>query len=278
MPKLPVVICALSLVFFACSPNNVIEDASIKQYFDEHRVTGCFGQFDNTQGEFTIYNLSQFADSVYLPAHSFDIVNALIALETGILKNDSATLPGKGSYWSPFDNINQLCQADLTLSGAFRNSCVPWFQELARRIGQDTMQRWMDSLGYGSRYGRAVINRLDTFWLDNSIKITADEQLGMVKKLYFSQLPFKKWTHGQVKNMMMMAESNEFKLAYKTGIGRSEKGHNIGWVLGWIEENKHPYPFVLQVSSPDPAVDLRPIALNLLDKILRHYGFKEGKK
>ena len=265
--------CFSFFILSSCSNNNVIEDGAIKQYFDESKVTGTFGQFNNSRGEFTIYNLSRFADSAYLPASTFKIINSLIGLETGVVANDSTVIPWNGVPW-----MKEACNKDLPMYQAFRESCVPWFRELARRIGKDTMQLWLDSLGYGARYGRAVVNKLDTFWLDNSVKITADEQLGMVKKLYFDQLPFKKWAQGLVKNMMMVETNNQYILAYKTGTGRTENGHRIGWVVGWIEENKHPYPFVLQIDSQDNEMDLRATTLAVLDKILLHYGFKQGKK
>lgn len=273
MRKIPILLCAISLVFSYCSRNNVIEDNTIKQYFDEAGVTGTFGQFDNARGEFTIYNLSRFADSAYLPASTFKVVNSLIGIESNVVANDSAFIPWNGVPW-----MKDACNKDLPMYLAFRESCVPWFRELARRIGKDTMQFWLDSLGYGSRYGRAVINRLDSFWLDNSVKITADEQLGLMKKLYFDQLPFKKWTQGRVKSMMMVETNNQYQLAYKTGTGVNEKGHSIGWVIGWIEENKHPYPFVLQIEAPQAEFPTRVAALTVLDNILKHYGFKEGKK
>ena len=70
MRKILVALSALSLGLASCSTNNVTEDDSIKKYFDEQNVTGTFGQFDNTRGEFTIYNLARFADTAFLPAQT----------------------------------------------------------------------------------------------------------------------------------------------------------------------------------------------------------------
>ena len=51
----------------------------------------------------------------------------------------------------------------------------------------------------------------------------------------------------------MLFENNaNYRLGYKTGWGFNEKGHTIGWIVGWIEENQHPYFFVLNIESPDP--------------------------
>lgn len=273
MLKLLCGIFLFSFAFIACSPTNVVNDDSVKKYFDEEKVTGCFGLFDNGQGSFTIYNLPRFRDSTFLPASTFKIVNSLIGLQTGRV-NDTNTVIPWDKVVRPIKEWNQ----DLTMMQAFHYSAVPWFQELARRIGKDTMQHWLDTLGYAAKNGKAVIRQIDTFWLDNSVKITADEELGLVKKLYFDQLPFFNRTQDMVKGMMLQESNSNYKLSYKTGWAHTDKGHSLGWVAGWIEENIHPYFFVLQIESPDPNYDMMPVRIKMLKQILKQYGFMEGKK
>lgn len=264
----------LSVVFFsACTSNNVTDDNSLQKYFDENKVTGSFGLFDNGQGHFTICNRKQFRDSAYLPASTFKIVNSLVGIETGRVKDDSTIIK-----WDGVVRSNTQWNQDLPMYKAFQLSCVPWFQELARRIGKDTMQQWLDTLGYASRYKKPVINKIDTFWLDNSIKMTADEQLGLVKKLYFDQLPFQKRTQRIVRSMMLMENNPNYQLSYKTGWGHAEDGRSIGWIVGWIEENKHPYFFVLQIASKGETVDISAVRIKMLKDILAQYGFMQGKK
>jgi len=256
----------------ACMQNNVTADDSLKKYFDENHVTGTFGMFDNGQGQFTIYNLSRFKDSAYLPASTFKIVNSLIGIQTGIISNENMVIPWDGIHRRP------EWDKDLTMEQAFKVSAVPYYQEVARRIGKDTMQHWLDTLGYGSRYGKAIIKTsIDTFWLDNSIKITSDEQLGLVKKLYFDQLPFQKRPQDIVKKVMLQENNSNYKLSYKTGWGFRENGNAISWVVGWIEENRHPYFFVLNVEGPHNT-DMLSVRMNILKGILKQLGFFEGKK
>jgi beta-lactamase class D len=142
------------------------------------------------------------------------------------------------------------------------------------------MQYWLDTLGYGSKKGKVVITKenLDTFWLDNSVKISADEQLGLVKKMYFRQLPFQDRTQRLVNNMMLMENNANYKLSYKTGWGFTPNGHPLGWVTGWIEENNHPYFFVLQFESPERNFDMPGPRMAILKSILKQYGFFEGKR
>ncbi|WEK36574.1 MAG: penicillin-binding transpeptidase domain-containing protein [Candidatus Pseudobacter hemicellulosilyticus] len=265
--------CLLPLAFAACSPNNIDEDKELGKFFADNKVTGTFGMFNNGSGRFTIYNLSRFTDSAYTPASTFKIVNSLIGLETGRVADTNTVIT-----WDGINRGRPECNRDMSMADAFRISCPPWYQELARRIGKDTMQRWLDSLGYAQRYGKFSIDQnLDTFWLDNTAKVTADEQLGLVKKLYFDQLPFQKRSQRLVRGMMAWESNANYQLYYKTGRGSTEKGNQLGWIIGWIEENKHPYFFVLQVESPDKNIDMPAVRLGLLKQILQHYQFMEGR-
>lgn len=229
--------------------------------------------YDNGHASFTIYNLHRYADSVYSPASTFKIVNSLIGLQTGVISNEKMVIP-----WDHIVRSNPDWNKDLTMEEAFKVSAVPYYQEVARRIGKDTMQHWLDSIGYAAKYGRAEIhNDLDSFWLDNNIKITADEQLGLVKKLYFDQLPFQKRVQDVVKKVMLQEDNSNYKLSYKTGWGFKENGNSIGWIVGWEEENLHPYFFVLQIEGPHD-MDMKTVRISILKNILAQYGFFKGKK
>lgn len=258
----------------ACNNNNVAEVPELGKIIEAQGFKGNFGLFDNGQGDFQVYRLTAFRDSTYLPASTFKIVNALIGVETGRLNDKNTVIPWDG-VTRPVDNWNQ----DLTLEKAFEYSAVPWFQELARRIGKDTMQAYIDSLGYGSRYGQSKIqNNLDSFWLDNSIRVTGDEQLGLVKRLYFDQLPFQQRTQRIVRGLMLRESNSNYQLAYKSGWGKSPTGTSIAWMVGWVEENQHPYFFSLCLEDTRGTDDLPARREAVLKNILRELGFLEGRK
>jgi len=264
--------CSLAaILFFSCSPNNVKTDNSLGRFFEPHKVEGCFAILNNKSGAITVYNLARLRDSAFAPASTFKIVNSLIGLQTGVIKNDSMVIPWDGVN-RPFESWNK----DLTMYEAFRVSAVPYYQEVARRIGRDTMQRWLDSLSYGNK----KISRIDTFWLDHSLKITPDEQLGLVKALYFNQLPFFKSNQETVKRAMLFEDTPEYRLSYKTGWAFWDSTHkkHIGWMVGWIEENKHAYFFVLNLESADQNFDMPAVRSKILKDILNHLGFFKGKK
>ena len=240
--------------FVACSTNNVTTDNSLQRYFDSAEVKGSFGFFDNGQGHFTIYNLPRYKDSAYQPAGTFDIVQSLVALQTGVVKDDS-------SLRSAFQDQVEIGES--------------LFGELAGNLGKDTLKKWLDTLHYGNR---DMGGSLDSFWLNNHLKITSDEQLGLIKRLYFDQLPFFNRPQKLVREMMPMESNSVYRMAYKTGRGIKEDGHAIGWVLGWVEENKHPYFFVVNLEAEDTKKDLSVIGLHIVKSILKPMGFFDGKK
>jgi len=267
------------LLLAACTPNNVTTDDSLKKYFDDNKVTGAFALFDNGQGAFTVYNLDRYKDSTYLPASTFKIINSLIGIQTGRISGEKMVIPWDGVVRIfPGGDTANAWNKDLTMEEAFKVSAVPYYREVARRIGKDTMQHWIDTLGYGSRYKKfEITNNIDTFWLDNTLKVTADEQLGLVKKLYFNQLPFQGRPQDIVKKLMQQENNANYRLAYKTGWGFTENGNALGWMVGWVEENQHPYFFVLNVEGPHNT-DMLTVRKNILTGILKQLGFFEGKK
>lgn len=275
MPRF-LVFTLIVCLFYACSPNNVTIDESLGKYFKDNNVEGCFALFNNGNGEFTIYNLDRYKDSSYLPASTFKIVNSLIGLQTGVINNTQMVIKWDGVV-RPVAEWNK----DLTMYDAFRVSAVPYYQEIARRIGKDTMQFWLDSLKYGAMSDTQTVvikSKVDTFWLDNSLKITPDQELGVVKRLYFHQLPFFANYQDTVKRLMLFENTPAYQLSYKTGWGQKENGNQIGWVVGWIEENRHPYFFVLNLESKEKDFDMKTVRMKILKDILGQLGFMQGKK
>lgn len=281
MPRsLLVAAFAFTLSFIACSPNNVTVDNSLQRYFDSAGVRGSFGLFDNGQGHFTICNLPRYTDSFYQPGATFDILQSLIAIQTGVVKDDTSTVFPGGEVMK-MDTVQTQTATRMpamTLEKAFRtggDTGQVAFGYLAGELGKDTLKKWIDSLRYGNQ---AINGGLTTFWQNNTLKINCDQELGLLKKLYFNQLPFFGRTQQLVCRMMPGESNSAYRFDYKIAQGKKEDGHAIGWVMGWVEENKHPYFFVVNLESADPTKDLGASGLSIARRILRQLGFFEGKK
>ncbi len=236
---------ALVLLMSSCTFNAVEQDSKLENYFQENNLNGSFAIMDNGTGRFTVHNLKRFRDSSYLPAGTFSIVHALIGLQTGQLTG------------VPSLSIDSLPVLDK--KGA---------------------QAWMDSLGYGARNDkeRFKINKIDSFWMDNSLQVTPDAQLGLIKQLYFGQLPFFKAYQETVKKALVQEDNTLYRLGYKTGVGTLKSGNQIGWVVGWVEENNHAYFFVLNLESSAPPENWSTVLVSHVKNILKGQGFFEGNR
>lgn len=252
----------------SCSVNKAKIDNSLKKYFEEKNVEGCFTMLNNADGQITVYNMA--LDTVrFTPASTFKIVNSLIGLQTGVITNEQMVIK-----WDSLPRSNTDWNRDMDMKEAFKVSCLPYYQEVAKRVGTDTMKLWLDSISYGNKN---IAGPIDSFWLNNQLKISPDEQLGLLKKLYFDQLPFRKSVQQTVRNVMLQENNNLYKLSYKTGTGYDEEKNKIGWLVGWIEENRHVYFFVTFVRSPDPSIDIKTLRLDITKDILKNYGFLKEK-
>ena len=259
----------LLITLFSCSVNKAKIDNSLKKYFDENKVDGCFTLLNNADGKVTVYNM-QLDTQRFSPASTFKIVNSLIGLQSGVITNDTMMIK-----WDGIKRTNEDWNKDMGMTEAFKVSSVPYYQEVARRIGKDTMRRWIDSIGYGNKN---ISGPIDSFWLNNTLKISPDEQLGLMKRLYFDQLPFRKSVHEMVKGVMLQEDNTAYKLSYKTGWGFDEQKNNIGWQTGWVEENNHVYFFVTFVKAGKEEIDMKAVRKNITMGILKQLGFFEGKK
>jgi beta-lactamase class D len=277
MKRTNIYLFAISYLVFliSCSVNKAKTDDSLKKYFDENKVDGCFTMLNNADGKITVYNMGLDTQR-FPPASTFKIVNSLVGLQTGIIINDTMQIKWDGIIrFYPNGDTAKNWNKDLGMTEAFKVSSVPYYQEVARRIGKDTMKRWIDSIGYGNKN---ISGPIDSFWLNGNLKISPDEQLGLIKKLYFDQLPFRKSVQQMVRDAMVQENNTAYKLSYKTGWDHADDGNSIGWVTGWIEENKHVYFFVTFVKAPDKNTDIKSVRMNITKSILKQYGFFEGKK
>jgi beta-lactamase class D len=264
--KLSIVFLLLS--FTSCSVNRAKVDNSLGKYFEENKVEGCFTLLNNSDGKVTVYNMA-LDTARFSPASTFKIVNALIGLEIGKIADEKMVIKWDGVTREPTS-----WNSDLTMEEAFKVSSEPYFKEVARQIGKANMQQWLDSLHYGNM---TIGEQVDSFWVDQSLQISPDEQLGLMKRLYFDQLPFQKRTQQIVRDVMKQEENTLYSLSYKTGWNSDQQGNHIGWVIGWIEENRHPYFFVTLVKAKDKNIDINKVRLEITKGILKQLGFFEGK-
>ena len=237
-------IVLIVMVAFGCTPNNVKSDPAIAKILDSAGLQGTCALLENSTELFTIHNLSSYKDSAFAPLNSFFIVPALVGIDKGYITHDS-------SSWVSMDS---------TVS----------YTNLIQKIGRAEIMKAIDSL----HYGKGIVSaQLDKFWSDNSLNITADEQLGLIKKLYFNELYFQKRSQEIFKKMILREDNANYKLSYIAAADPSQD--NACWITGFVEENKHPFFFVLHTNAKSNT-DILNKNVQALKSILTQQGFLKG--
>lgn len=216
--------------------------ADLAKYFDAYNVEGAFVLYGLNANHYLRYNPQRCAEQ-FLPASTYKIVNALIALETGIATDADYLIKWDGQPY-PVPEWNR----DHTLRSAMQYSVVWYYKELARREGQATIQKYIDAIGYGNR---DISGGVNAFWLDGNLRISADEQIDLLARLHQDDLPFSKRNVDIVKDILVRDKQDAYILRAKTG-STTQDSISLGWYIGYLEKDADVYFFATNISSPTP--------------------------
>ncbi|MFA7229577.1 MAG: class D beta-lactamase [Melioribacteraceae bacterium] len=200
----------------------------------------AFVMLDNSDGKYFRYNKKRCAER-YLPASTFKIPNSLIGLESGVIADENFIIK-----WDGIKRWNKDWNRDNTLASAIKISSVPYYQELARRVGREAYGRYFKSFNYGNN---VIGDKVEEFWLDNSLKISADEQLSFLKQFYEYKLPFSKRNTDIVKKILSKEKHPRSIMKFKTGTGETDNGKYIGWLVGYVEKENNVFFFAFNVEA-----------------------------
>lgn len=209
--------------------------------FMDHGVSGAFVLFDVAAGEYHVVN-ANFAAPRRIPASTFKIVNSLIALETGAVRDTDEIIPYGGEQ-TPV----AAWARDMSMREAIAVSNVPVYQELARRIGLENYRQWLQILDYGNADPGADV---ETFWLKGPLRISPAEQTQLLARLAQGQLPISPRSQTMVRDILLVKEHDGRQVFAKSGWTiASDPG--IGWYVGWVEGARRLHAFALVMEVRD---------------------------
>ena len=198
------------------------------------------------KGSLLIYDGTNFysndfkwAEKRRLPASTYKIPNSIIALELGIMENDSTI-----SKWDGQPRIMKRWERDLVFRDAFHLSCVPCYQEIAREIGTKRMKAYANLFNFG----KMDINdsNIDLFWLEGKSGISQFEQIEFLKTFNEQRLSVSQKTYKTMRRMMIIEDNDAFTLRGKTGWSVANDKDNC-WFVGWVETAKGIYYFATNI-------------------------------
>jgi len=201
------------------------------------QIDSLFNSLTIKKGSIVTYHLSNkeyfrynpsMCNTGYLPASTFKIPNSLIALELGIVSDVNQIIK-----WDNIKSSNESCNSDQTLASALKNSCIWVYSEFANKIGINQYKDYINKIDYGNKqidYGPK--NR---FWLEGDFKISADQQVEFLKKFHNYELPFSKGNIDDVKKLILLRDTPNFKLSGKAGTEFISNKEVIVWFIGYVE-------------------------------------------
>jgi beta-lactamase class D len=262
-PLLHILVLVLPISFGGAGTQpRLAERTDLGHFFDESGYGGSFLLYDLAADSFIAVN-SAGAGERLIPASTYKVLNSLIALETGVIADEHTVIPWDGTV-----REREILNRDHDLESAMLHSVVPYYQELARRIGRERMQHYIDTVGYGNR---DISGPIDLFWLQGHLKISPMEQIAFLVRLYRYDLPFSMRTMDIVRRILPREAGDEFVLRAKTGWAGRDSA-DVGWWIGWVERRNGTYFFATALRSDHPREDFPAARLTITRNILRKLG------
>jgi beta-lactamase class D len=245
-----IILLFLLILFYGCSKKNdalqnkqIGYETDFSKFFEGY--SGAFVLYDVNNKYYIRHNEEQCKKRLS-PCSTFKIPNSLIALETGVATDENFLLK-----WDGTKQWMESWNKDHTLRSALANSVVWYYQELARRIGEEKMKEYIQKINYGNM---DISGGLNKFWLMSSIEISANEQVEFLLKLYKNELPFSERTTNIVKDIMTLEKTDKYVLRGKTGSGeKKENNYTQGWFVGYITHENNAFIFATNIMASEKA-------------------------
>jgi beta-lactamase class D len=290
-------ICAISLAIFTCYPatanaqnlpnSNFINNNQLSQstsnisankidfgsVFKQLGVEGSIVIYDQSNNRFYEHN-SPRNSKAFFPGSTFKILNTLVALETGVIRDEVTVLTWDGIKRKLAGVEVKAWYRDTNLRQAFKDSTIWFYQVLARKAGRERMQTFINQAGYGNRQ-IGTAEQIDKFWLEGPLQITPKQQIEFLQKLYSGKLPFSSRSLNLLKDIMIVEQTPNYILRGKTG-WVDELNPNIGWFVGYLEQNNQVYFFATNIDMPSPK--LAKSRIEITRRCLKILGLLEATK
>jgi beta-lactamase class D len=250
---------SLFIVFIfipACTPGsdqvNQVNESILNQEIDQsHFFDGIdpddatFVVLDGQNGTITRYNTAR--DSLqFKHASTIKIKNTIIALETAIANNKDFTLPYDSlaprdpGFWS------SVWSQDHSLQSAINHSVYWYYQEIARRVGEEQMRHFLEQFNYGNQNMEGGIDR---FWLHGGLRISPDEQVRFLKRLYSGESGISEHATAVLKDIIILEETDEYRISGKTGTAEVTPTRELLWLVGYLEKEDRVWFYALNLEG-----------------------------
>lgn len=250
------------------APTVVVRD-DLFPILEKAGFDGAFALLDPATDTLTHVNTKR-CDEGFSPASTFKIPLSLLALERGAVKDVDVVLP-----WDGVNRAIESWNKDHSMRTAYAASAVWFYQEMARRVGEDALLRSLVDFHYGSE---SAGGRFDEFWLNGGLTISPNQQVDFLRRMHDGELPVSKATLDATLEIMELARDEHAVLRAKTGWATREPGADIGWFVGMLETDGKPVYFAILLLQQDPETEVFwKSRRELAERLLRELGYEPPK-
>lgn len=213
------------------------QDTSVvADVFNSANIDGTLIVADANGKHLHVFNENRSREQ-FSPASTFKIPNSLIALDAGVVTSKESAFSWDGS-----EKGREAWNRDQTLESAFIVSCVWCYQEIARDVGSDHYISYLAEIDYGNQQ---IGDRVDMFWLNGVLKISAAEQIEFLSAMLNYEVPYTRDHVDLVKEIMLVEQTADYSLYAKSGWTGS--GLHTGWFVGYVEKGDDIWLFALNM-------------------------------
>lgn len=208
----------------------------------------------------------------FSPCSSFKIAAALMAFESGVLKDENQVIRWDGKK-REIEEHNQ----DLTPITWMKYSAMWVTQWITPQLGAKTVQKYLHDFSFGNE---DFSGGLAEAWQTSSLLISAYEQVAFLANLWTEKLPLSPRTFALTKKIIFVKDLGDGTSIYgKTGTG-CVSGHEcmtrpdrmLGWFVGVAKTKTGAYAFAANATDTEPVKDaagprLRKDVLGIFEKL-----------
>jgi beta-lactamase class D len=214
----------------------------LARHFDG--IDGTFVLLDGNTGAVTRWNAAR-AGRRFAPCSTFKIPNTAILLETGAAPDTDVVV----RYDPALKASRDAWRRDHTLRSAYRESVLWYYHALARQAGLPAVSRLVQRFGYGNGDTSGGLDR-GPFWIDGTLRISADEQVAFLQRLHDHRLGLSDRTSSLTKDLMVAERRPEGTLRAKTGACHPAGDAQVTlWYVGYVEKPAGVWYFALELGD-----------------------------
>lgn len=200
---------------------------ALPAYSAEH----CLAMADAASGKWLVHE--GVCGKRLPPMSTFKLPIALMGYDAGVLQDEhNPVLPFKQGYvdWRP-----QWRQAHDP-SSWMKESVVWYSQQVTLQLGAQRFASYVERFGYGNADvsgDQGKRNGLTGSWLNSSLRISPDEQIGFLRRVLNRELGLKPQAYEKSAALLRRPEPvGGWQVFGKTG-----SGSHVGWYVGWLERD-----------------------------------------